>query len=319
MGIKNLHKFLRKHCSHIYNNDVPLSNYRGKRIAVDVNLYLYHYKKSCKHRWLQGFQNFINTLHKNGIECVFIFDTKSPPEKANTKTERKSRKKNVETKIQHIEEDMRKYERTGEISEFLCQIIEKRQTQRLLPVFSDQMNMDRDAVQRELNNLNNQLVNVTYADVDLCKKLLTDLCVPFFDSENEAETLCAQLACNQLVDAVLSDDTDVLVYGTPLFLTKLNMRTETVEEICFQDILDSLEMTRDQFRDLCIMCGTDYNRNIPRVANEKAYKLMKKYGSLEEIENNGLNVDILNYKRVREIFHVPSEMNECFSHMFDKK
>ena len=42
-------------------------------------------------------------------------------------------------------------------------------------------------------------------------------------------------------------------------------------------------MTYEQFRDLCIMCGTDYNKNIERVGPETAYNAL--------IEHNTSNID----------------------------
>ena len=66
-------------------------------------------------------------------------------------------------------------------------------------------------------------------------------------------------------------------------------------------------MNSQQFTDFCIMCGTDYNKNIHRIGGEKAYKLLKKYGTLDniEMECKELDLSILNFKRVREIFSVP--------------
>ena len=59
------------------------------------------------------------------------------------------------------------------------------------------------------------------------------------------------------------------------------------------------------FLDFCIMCGTDYNKTIPKIGFEKSFKLIKEFTNLENIENHlvELEMDILNYKRIREIFN----------------
>jgi hypothetical protein len=67
------------------------------------------------------------------------------------------------------------------------------------------------------------------------------------------------------------------------------------------------------------MCGTDYNRNIPKIGPEKAYRLLQKYESLENIEIccKHLDISILNYKRVRELFcfAVPSYHAELWQRL----
>ena len=43
MGIKNLHKFLKKHAEDAYEV-THLSNFEYKKIAIDTSLYMYKYK-----------------------------------------------------------------------------------------------------------------------------------------------------------------------------------------------------------------------------------------------------------------------------------
>ena len=111
-----------------------------------------------------------------------------------------------------------------------------------------------------------------------------------------------------MVDAVLSEDTDILAYECPIFLSKLNISDETVVSIKYNDCINELELTSDQFLDLCIMCGTDYNKNIPRIGSKKAFKLIKQYGSIEGLPKE-IDTDILKYERVRQLFREFEEDN----------
>jgi len=64
-----------------------------------------------------------------------------------------------------------------------------------------------------------------------------------------------------------------------------------------------MELTSDEFLDFCIMCGTDYNDNIPGVGPVKAYALIKEYGSIEHIgRQTSLDISILNHIKSRELF-----------------
>ena len=115
--------------------------------------------------------------------------------------------------------------------------------------------------------------------------------------------MCSDLCKRGIVDAVLSEDTDVLAYGAPLFLTKIDTTADTCVRISYPDILSNLDLTKEQFLDICIMCGCDYNQNIPKIGSETAYKYIKKYGSIEGIEKNtSHDTSILNYIRTRDIF-----------------
>lgn len=307
MGIKNLHRFLRKYMDSFYH-EVPLSTMSNMRFAVDTNVYLFKYKSIHKDKWLTTFMSLLVLLKKYNIHCIFVYDTKSPIEKKSKKDERKKRKKNAEQKISEIQNALDHFNTTGEIMPILQTISQKRKhfTTRLLRIPEEQ-SYNKEAVMKEIDTLQNQIVSVSRTDIKLSKQLLSLLGIPYIDSDNEAETLCAHLCCHSLVDAVLSDDTDVLVYGTPLFVTKLNMKRETCIVLNYDKVIGQLELTKDQFTDLCIMSGTDYNDNITNIGNEKSFKLLKKYGSIDalQIERPEIDISVLNHQRVREIFKVP--------------
>jgi 5'-3' exonuclease len=313
MGIKNLHRFLKKHTELIYN-EVKLSDYSNKTIAIDINVYLYRYKSIHKDKWLNVFLTLVLLLCKYNIQCIFIYDTKAPIEKNAKKEERKRRKKNAEIRIRDIKNDIKEYDDTGVITPLLSEISTKRGGHLKNLLRRDVQNpiLDRESIYEELNCLTNQIVNISRAEIAMSKKVLELLGIPFYDSVTEAETLCAYLCCHGKVDAVLSDDTDVLVYGTPVFATKLNLKNETFIELRYSDIISNLNLQQNQFTDLCIMCGTDYNDNVPQIGSEKAFKLIQKYTNLEGISVNreDLDLSILNFTRVREIFSVPDVLDE---------
>ena len=119
----------------------------------------------------------------------------------------------------------------------------------------------------------------------------------------EAETMGSDLCIRNQVDAVLSEDTDILAYGSPVFLTKFDSRTGLCVRIEYKKLLESFNFTPEQFLDFCIMCGTDYNNNIPRIGPSKAYKLILEHKNIETVGSEcKLDTTILNHKRTRELF-----------------
>lgn len=148
--------------------------------------------------------------------------------------------------------------------------------------------------------------NVTFEDgeVHSCKTILHRLHVATFQADTEAEKACVELCKSQYVDAVLTEDTDALAYGTPLFLSKLNMGDHTMTSIHLADVLAALQLTYDQFKDMCIACGCDYNDRITGFGPVSIYKALKLYSTFETIQQEKSQLDWprLHLERCRELF-----------------
>ena len=309
MGIKNLHSFLRSKCPEIYKT-VYLSDYAYQKIAIDISLYMFKYKTIFGDKWLDAFIKLIACLRKNEIHCVFIYDNGAPPEKMSEREERANKKQKLIDKIQNISKNIDEYFRTGKPSELLIKIYYNNQPPkltRLLTSARNQQLFDISIVEKYLDKVKKQVVNIDYSDFPLTRELFDIIGVPYFDAVLEAETTCSHLCLSGVVDGVLSEDTDVLAYGTPLFLTKINTSAETCVILKIEDILNSLKLTYYQFRDLCIMCGCDYNKNIPRVGSQTAYKLLTQYGSINNLPEK-FDISILKYERSRELFTLDNKL-----------
>lgn len=301
MGIKNLHKFLRDVCPNVFEQ-IHISEYAFEKVAIDVSLYLYVYKaRYGEEGWLKAFLTLVECLRKNELHSVFIYDTKAPPEKEIERQDRAKNRENAERRVFELETALEKYNESGEVDTLLLEFQKKRKLEK--PSFFSNTSVNIPGIRICLDKMKRQIFSVTQEDFDLTKKMFDILDVPYFQAPGEAETTCAHLTKIGKVKGLLSRDSDVLAYGSPVFLTNLNEYTGVCDRICYHNVLKELELTSEQFLDFCIMSGTDYNKNIFKIGCKKAYNLIKKYGSIEEIEKKtNLNVDILNHERVREIF-----------------
>lgn len=309
MGINGLHDLLRKYCKDIYITK-KLSEYSYQKVAIDTTLYLFKYKAVFGENWLNGFITLISSLRKNDIHCIFIEDGKAPIEKSGERQKRAEQKEKLDKKIFEIENSLDKYHKIGEVDEILievCKHVEKSEkVTRLLGKSKDIFNIK--IAENYFNKIKSQSIKITSEDFKIVEELFAILGIPYFKSPSEAETFCCYLAKHKIVDAVLSEDTDVLAYGAPLFLTKINTSDETVVEMNFDMICKRLELSTDSFRDLCIMCGNDYNDNIPKIGPDRSFKLIRQYQSIEEIEKNtNLDISVLKYQRTRELFSIPED------------
>jgi 5'-3' exonuclease len=72
-------------------------------------------------------------------------------------------------------------------------------------------------------------------------------------------------------------------------------------------------MTYEQFLDLCILCGSDYNTKIPGMGVISAYRNLKECGNIEGIIAKGTYKipNNFEYQRVRDLYlNNPMEINE---------
>jgi len=302
MGIHNLNKFLRNNSPNVYQT-IHLSEYAFKKIAIDISLYLCKFKASYGQRWLSAFINLISCLRKNEIHCVFIYDSGAPLEKAAEREERAAAREKIEKKVIELETDLDNYFKTGIITDSLIELYKKNKSTPVRLLQNNNNEVDIDIIQKKIEKLRSYVLDISSEDFEITKKLFTVLGVPWYHAPLEAETMCSDLCKRGLVDAVLSEDTDVLAYGAPIFLSKIDMTNETCVRINYNNMLNSLQISADSFLDFCIMCGTDYNKNIYKVGPEKSFKYIQKHRTIEEIaEKEHIDVSSLNHIRGRELF-----------------
>jgi 5'-3' exonuclease len=300
MGINNLNKFIRDTSPGIFQ-EIHLSQYAFMRIAIDISLYLHKFKAVCGDRWLSAFINLIASLRRNEVHCVFIFDGKAPPEKEAEQARRRADREKMEKQVWVLEEALHEWQATGVIAECLSDLYARRRSpKRLLASKREVVSMEW--IEEKIQQKKNQLYSISSVDFETAKELFTVLNVPFYTAPFEAEKTCSKLCIDGHVDAVLSEDTDVIAYGAPVFLSKIDTGSDTCVRVSHPDLLKELELGSREFLDLCIMCGTDYNTNIPKIGSKTAYKHILEHRNIDKIAETGIDVTVLNHIRVRELF-----------------
>ena len=332
MGIKSLNEILKNF--NIYSR-IHLSNFAYKKIAIDTSLYVYKYKYSSSEEWLNSFINMLVSLRRNEIHCVFIFDSKAPEEKIEEQMRRREVRDKDSEKINSIIDSYDKYLETSIFDNNLielCKRLEKTENSKkvksLLPVLEKPI---ENIIQNEstenksimiknyIEKSKSRIIKITDEDFDKVKKLLNCFGIPFFLAPQEAECYCSDLCKKGYVDAVLSDDTDVLAYGANIFLSKIDIYNDECDVIVYEEMLKKMDMKYEEFLDMCILCGTDYNKNIEGIGTNRSYEIINKYKSIENFrdyinsadekklkkyEKNLINRidDLLDYNKIRKLF-----------------
>lgn len=138
---------------------------------------------------------------------------------------------------------------------------------------------DNNIIKRQKNNKYN--IIVTREQYYETTEILDLLGVQWIIAPTEADGQCAYLSKNNLVDYVLSEDLDLLAFGTKKLLR--NYKNNSKLEISLDKILETININYDQFIDICILLGCDYAPTIKGLGIIKIYNFIKYYNSIKNV------------------------------------
>jgi flap endonuclease-1 len=155
-----------------------------------------------------------------------------------------------------------------------------------------------------------QIAEYTPSMVQDTKRLFDLMGVVWIDAPMEAEGAAAMICKRGGVSAVASQDWDTLLYGAPMMIRNLTAhgtrrfgRVLKAERIELEETLHNLEISREQFVDLGIMIGTDFHPGFKGVGPKTGVKLIRKFGTLEEVaDHRGVEIPE-NIVEIRNLFH----------------
>lgn len=272
MGIKDVNQVIGT-CS----RKLMLNQFRGKKIGVDARNFQYRFLRSKayqshQHPILRGFMNQINMFRKYSITPIYVFDGASPEEKAQTIVKRQIQSNRVKARIEILK---------GHIS-----TIETREYSTSTPFPIVEVDMEVSEMQMQLESLQIQTLVPRKADSKLCQELF-DLCgIMHIEAPAEADEILASLALKGNIDVVLSADMDLLTYGVPTLMTKIQSIGNGQHEVVAYDLSTVLAHTKwtfEQFRDFCILCGCDYIDRIKFLGVKTAKNLITTHFTIENI------------------------------------
>jgi len=143
-----------------------------------------------------------------------------------------------------------------------------------------------------------------------CKELLIMMGIPFINAPEEADSQCAWLAKMRLVDGVLTEDMDILTFGSPKIIRNLTSHKINTTEISLEKILEKIKLTHDEFIEFCILLGCDYCPGLsdfkPNIIYDYYLKNKSIEKTLEAMKNDNLNVPSeINYEDTKKYFQNP--------------
>lgn len=260
MGIRCLNRFIQNRCVNA-SFRVHLKEFTGKRIAVDTSIYMYRY--SGEGALLENMYLMGSVFRHYNIHAVFVFDGPPPPQKTDL----------IELRRKKKEEAKRQYDT-------LAKIVKEKKEEVANNISTSITTTEIDDLTETMRELKKQFVRLRDCDISSVKELLVSFGFATIDAEGEADALCANLSLKRRVDACLSDDTDMFVYGCPVVLRNISLLNHSVISYNTSEILKSLSLTQQEFKMMCVVCGTDYSNINSSHSPDSVYRQLMKFKAL---------------------------------------
>jgi hypothetical protein len=269
MGIKHLNQFVNRECPGAIKT-IPFADLAGKVVVVDASIYMYRF--AADEALLENMYSMVRMFQLSGIVPIFIFDGKPPDEKRSLLNKRQRLKRIAEMHYNDVKTHLELTSSSSSASQT-----------------SDNMHM--------LKMLKRRFVRLYDADFERVKTLLQALGVAYIVAPGEADAMCAQMVLKRKAHACASDDSDMFVYGCPRVLRHLNLLDQTIVMYDMSKILDLLGITMNEFRQICVVSGTDYTccthadkciKSSPHLYLKLTLKLFKQFKKCtQEAEETG--------------------------------
>ena len=264
---------------------IDISDLNGKSVAIDAYNALYQFLAIIRQRDGTPLMNskgqvtshlsglFYRTVNfvEQGLRPIYVFDGKPPELKFQTIEKRReakeeAREKYIDAKVRGDFKEAKKY---------------------------SQMT----------SSLKGEMVNSS-------KELLESMGVPYVEAPSEGESQAAYIVLKGDADFSASQDYDSILFGAPSLVRNLTISgkrkvpgkelfVDVVPEIINnENVLNSLNLSREQLIQVAILIGTDYNPGgIKGIGPKKAIEIVKEgkfgeYGEFDQIINLFLNPDV---------------------------
>lgn len=252
MGVSGLLPVLKS-----IQEPTTLERYRGKTLAIDTYAWLHKASFSCAEdlvlerptkAYLNYFKKRIEMLKYFNITPYFVFDGDFLPRKGTTEKEREAKR-----------DEFKK-------------------------------------LANEAKSNNNPKLAFSYyqkaCDIspEMAKSLINELKLKFIKyivAPYEADSQMVMLEKLGLVDGIISEDSDLLIFGCKTLITKLDDKGQCIEikRDHFKNVKGSYIniFTDDQLLLMAAISGCDYTKGIPGIGIQKAINLVKFYKTYDRV------------------------------------
>ncbi|RMZ88333.1 hypothetical protein DV736_g4444, partial [Chaetothyriales sp. CBS 134916] len=146
--------------------------------------------------------------------------------------------------------------------------------------------------ENELKQLRNQQKRdrrdadeVTHVMIQECQALLSLFGLPYITAPMEAEAQCAELVHLGLVDGIVTDDSDIFLFGGTRIYKNMFNAAKFVECYLASDLEKEYALDRRKLIRFAHLLGSDYTEGIPGVGPVTALEIITDFTNLDEFKD----------------------------------
>ncbi|KAH7690050.1 XPG/Rad2 endonuclease protein [Dioscorea alata] len=258
MGIQGFFPLLKSIMAPIFVKEL-----REQTIVVDTYSWLHKGAFSCSMHLCKGLptskhieycMHRVNMLHHHGVKPILVFDRGFLPVKGAVEAKcARMRKENLEWALEH--------KATGNsfaAYEFYQKAID----------------------------ISHQLLGTKLPLIQVLKKEKVDYIVAPY----EADAQMTFLSINKLVDAIITEDSDLIPFGCHRIIFKMEKSGQGVEfkssMLRENKDLDLTSFTKTMLLEMCIFSGCNYLQSIPGIGLKWAHALVQKFKIIKHLRCN---------------------------------
>lgn len=252
MGIQGLLPLLKD-----AQKSVHVSSYAGKTLGIDAYVWLHRGAYGCAReivlgdptpRYIAHALSRIRMLQHFGVKPYLVFDGDKLPAKRGTEDDREQRRSDNLQRARELEQ---------------------------------QGNM------QQARDVYGKCVDITPEMAFQLIKVLKEQGIPYVVAPYEADAQLAYLEAQGIIDAVITEDSDLLVFGCKTVLFKLDQAGNAVEMLQ-QRFWTNRQIalsgwTTVEFRQMAILSGCDYLHSIVGMGLKNAHRLLRRYKTVDKV------------------------------------
>lgn len=122
---------------------------------------------------------------------------------------------------------------------------------------------------------------VSHIMVTECQQLLKHFGLPYITAPMEAEAQCAELVSLGLVDGIVTDDSDIFLFGGTRVYKNMFNQAKFVECYLSSDLEKEYSLDRQKIIQIAHLLGSDYTEGLPSVGPVTALEILSEFETLD--------------------------------------
>ena len=309
MGVLGLYQLIKRFAPKCMTTQ-HLSMFGGKTIAIDGHQIIIRMLRSYNDipDTLYHFMKLIDDMVSYNINVICIFDGKEPnrAKEHERSSRRKKRMKDesdlaqLNDEIKEIIENEQSFDNVPDINDIydifesysntsldhiIAKIIIKLRSLNINDIGSNNRQLI-DNISKIMRlfvrkiKLSNRLLYISRKTIKVLVDKLNLIGITALIASSEADFVINNMSTFGHVDAVYSGDSDMLTHGTPILIRSINSKSNQCTCYNLSRLLQLLKISYDQFIDMCIILGTDYNPRINNNGPIRAYNTIIAHNTL---------------------------------------